>query len=172
MSTLRLFVCIALLLLAAAAHADDFPIKEFHSFTWVVDAEPFWSPDGKQIVLVSSRHGGKKVHVLDVASANHGSDMRQLTTGSAEDDSPAWSPDGQWIVFVSIREGVSQVCVIHYDGSGEGQPVISTPIYNHQRHLTNAASEFVNPRWSPNGTKIMCARRHGDMNVIIFPAPK
>ena len=26
--------------------------------------------------------------------------------------------------------------------------------------------------WSPDGTKIMCARRLGDMNVVIFPAPK
>jgi hypothetical protein len=30
----------------------------------------------------------------------------------------------------------------------------------------------VNPRWSPDGTKIMCARRLGDMNVVIFAAPK
>jgi hypothetical protein len=26
--------------------------------------------------------------------------------------------------------------------------------------------------WSPDGTKIMCARRLGDMNVVIFAAPK
>jgi len=38
--------------------------------------------------------------------------------------------------------------------------------------LTDAAGEFVNPRWSPDGTKIMCARRLGDMNLVIFPAPK
>ena len=37
--------------------------------------------------------------------------------------------------------------------------------------LTDAAGEFVNPRWSPDGTKIMCARRLGDMNLVIFPAP-
>jgi Tol biopolymer transport system component len=38
--------------------------------------------------------------------------------------------------------------------------------------LTDAAGEFVNPRWSPDGTKIMCVRRLGDMNLVIFPAPK
>jgi Tol biopolymer transport system component len=40
------------------------------------------------------------------------------------------------------------------------------------RQLTDALGEFVNPRWSPDGTRILCARRLGDMNLIIFPAPK
>ena len=38
--------------------------------------------------------------------------------------------------------------------------------------LTDVPGEFVNPRWSPDGTKIMCGRRYGDMNVVIFAAPK
>src|SRR6266481_8896796 len=93
----------------ASARADDFPIKKLSHFTWVVDYEPFWSPDSRQIVLVSSRHGGLKVHVMNADSASHGSDMRQLTFGSEEDDTPAWSPDGKKIAFVSIRAGVSQI---------------------------------------------------------------
>ncbi|MGA7273762.1 MAG: hypothetical protein WBX14_02860, partial [Candidatus Udaeobacter sp.] len=44
--------------------ADDFPIKKFSAFTYVVDYEPFWSADSRQIVLISSRHGGMKVHVM------------------------------------------------------------------------------------------------------------
>jgi WD40-like Beta Propeller Repeat len=79
----------------ASARADDFPIKKLSSFTWVVDYEPFWSPDSRQIVLVSSRHGGMKVHVMNADSTSHGNDMRQLTFGNDEDDSPAWSPDGK-----------------------------------------------------------------------------
>jgi hypothetical protein len=38
--------------------------------------------------------------------------------------------------------------------------------------LTDAAGEFVNPRWSLDRTKIMWARRLGDMNLVIFPTPK
>src|SRR5436309_2276118 len=87
----------------ASARADDFPIKKLGSFTWVVDYESFWSPDSRQIVLVSSRHGGMKVHVMNADSASHGSDMRQLTFGSDEDDSPAWSPDRQRIFFKTTK---------------------------------------------------------------------
>ena len=93
---------------AVPAMADDFPLKRLKPLTYVVDYEPFWSPDGRQIVLTSSRHGGMKVHVMDASSVSHGNDMRQLTTGDAEDDTPAWSPDGKKIAFVSIRNGVSQ----------------------------------------------------------------
>jgi hypothetical protein len=38
--------------------------------------------------------------------------------------------------------------------------------------LIDAAGEFFNPRLSLDGTKIMCARRLDDMNLVIFPAPK
>src|SRR4029077_7849221 len=109
--------CVSLAIFVSAiilsARADDFPLKKFASFTWVVDYEPFWSPDSRQIVLVSSRHGGMKVHVMNADSASHGSDMRHVTFGNDEDDSPAWSPDGKKIAFVSIRNGVSQILVIN-----------------------------------------------------------
>jgi Tol biopolymer transport system component len=52
-----------------------------------------------------------------------------------------------------------QLFVMNRDGTGLMQ-------------LTDATGEFVNPRWSPDGTKILCARRLGDMNLVIFPAPK
>jgi TolB protein len=122
--------------------ADDFPIKRFQPFTWVVDYEASWSPDGKQIVLISSRHGGMKVHVLDAKSANHGSDMRQLTTGEAEDDSPSWSPDGKMITFVSIRAGVSQIFVMNADGTDA-------------RQLMKGSAENIHPTWSPDSTRIL-----------------
>jgi Tol biopolymer transport system component len=107
-----------------------------------VDYEPFWSPDSRQIVLISSRHGGMKVHIMDVGDTGHGSNMRQLTTGDAEDDSPTWSPDGKKIAFVSIRAGVSQICVMNTDGSEE-------------RQLTNGNAENIHPTWSPDSARIL-----------------
>src|SRR3989442_8964729 len=102
---------------AVPGMADDFLLKRHKPINYVVDYEPFWSPDGKQIVLISSRHGGMKVHVLDASSSNNGSEMRQITFGEAEDDSPAWSPNGKKIAFVSVREGVQQIFVMDADGT-------------------------------------------------------
>jgi Tol biopolymer transport system component len=39
------------------------------------------------------------------------------------------------------------------------------------RQLTDAIGEFTNPRWSPDGRKILCTRRLGDINLITFAAP-
>src|SRR5215472_11737892 len=130
------------LAIVAGAHGADFPIKKFSSFTWVVDYEPFWSPDSRQIVLVSSRHGGMKVHVIDANSASHGSDMRQLTFGSDEDDAPAWSPDGKKIAFVSIRAGVSQIFVMNVDGTSV-------------RQITNGNAENIHPTWTPDSKRVL-----------------
>jgi TolB protein len=126
---------------------DDFPVKKVKPLTYVVDYEPFWSPDGRQIVLISSRHGGMKVHLLDANAAKHGAEVRQLTTGEAEDDSPAWSPDGRKIAFVSIRDSVSQICVMNADGSD-------------QRQLTSGTAENIHPMWSPDSTRILFNTTH------------
>lgn len=126
----------------AVASPDDFPIKKFGPFTWVVDYEASWSPDSRQIVLISSRHGGMKVHVINAESESHGSDMRQLTFEGDEDDSPAWSPDGKKIAFVSIRAGVSQIFVMNADGTNV-------------RQLTNGNAENIHPTWAPDSQRIL-----------------
>jgi Tol biopolymer transport system component len=56
-------------LTTSAAAADGFPLKKLASFTFLVDYEPFWSPDSRQIVVVSNRHGGMKLHVMNADSA-------------------------------------------------------------------------------------------------------
>jgi Tol biopolymer transport system component len=132
---------------AAVVRGNDFPIRKFAAFTWTVDYEPFWSPDGGQIVLVSSRHGGLKLHLFKADSNGHGSDMRQLTFGPDEDDTPAWSPDGKKIAFISIRSGVSQLFVMNADGTG-------------CRQLTSGPAENIHPAWSPDGRRILFNTTH------------
>ena len=145
----RILAIAGALLLASSIglSADDFPLKSVKPFTYVVDYEPFWSPDGKQIVLISSRHGGMKVHLIDANSISHGSDARQLTSDEPEDDSPAWSPDGKKIAFVSIRGGISQICVMNADGTDV-------------RQLTTGNAENIHPMWSPDSSKMLFNTTH------------
>ena len=112
-----------------------------HQLTWTVDFEPWWSPDGAHVVLISSRHGGMNVHVLPADGAAHGSEMVQLTH-DVEDDSPAWSPDGKRIAYVSVQGGVSQIYVMNADGS-DPHPV------------TTGRAENIHPAWTPDGLRVL-----------------
>jgi Tol biopolymer transport system component len=127
--------------------AQDFPLKRLPLLTYVIDYEAAWSPDGKNIVLISSRHGGLKVHILDRAEGGDGSSMKQITTGGDEDDSPAWSPDGRKIAFVSVHEGASHIFVMNADG---------TQI----RQLTSGPGQNIHPMWSPDGSRILFNTTH------------
>jgi TolB protein len=132
---------------ASLATTQDFPLKRIPLLTYVVDYEASWSPDGRQIVLISSRHGGMKVHILEATDTSNGSAMKQITTGDAEDDSPAWSPDGRKIAFVSIRAGVSHVFVMNVDGTD-------------RRQLTSGAGQNIHPMWSADSSRILFNTTH------------
>ncbi|MBS1718224.1 MAG: PD40 domain-containing protein [Armatimonadetes bacterium] len=120
-----------------------YPIKGAPLVTYTIDYEPFWSPDGKRIALISSRHGGLKLHVLNLSDApDNAWKMKQLTFGDTEEDSPAWSPDGKQIAFVSVRKGVSQICVMNADGTGVKQ-------------LTNGAYDNIHPAWTPDSKRVL-----------------
>jgi dipeptidyl aminopeptidase/acylaminoacyl peptidase len=66
------------------------------------DSGPQWSPDGNQILFLSSREGGNQVWLADFYSATGATaNPRRLTSISTEADNALWSPDGKSIVFTS-----------------------------------------------------------------------
>ena len=149
MTSLKKWLTIAVATCAtwSLAIAQDFPLKRLPLLTYVVDYEASWAPDGKSIVLISSRHGGLKVHILDATGGGDGSNMQQLTTGADEDDSPAWSPDGRKIAFVSVHGGVSHIFVMNATGGDI-------------RQLTNGVGQNIHPMWSPDGARILFNTTH------------
>jgi TolB protein len=92
------------------------------------DDQAAFSPDGNQIVFVSTRAAGTaNLWILDVKTKL----AHSLTSGQGGDFRPAWSPDGKWIAFSSDRESslpyakgrwehlhIVDIYLIRPDGSG------------------------------------------------------
>ena len=64
------------------------------------DDQAAFSPDGRQLVFVSSRNDGfAHLWTMDLQTRQ----AKPLTSGSGGDFRPSWSPDGRWIAFSSDR---------------------------------------------------------------------
>jgi len=62
------------------------------------DMAPRWSPDGRRLAFVSTRHEGKpQIFVIDVA----GGEPRRLTNAPEGAYAPLWSPDGARLCYAS-----------------------------------------------------------------------
>jgi dipeptidyl aminopeptidase/acylaminoacyl peptidase len=81
-----------------AAGGDEKPVTASSAG----EARGRFSPDGKQILFVSSREGTSQIYLapFDGATGNVG-DAHQLTSISTGADGATWSPDGQSVLFVS-----------------------------------------------------------------------
>ena len=91
-----------------------------------MDAQPRWSPDGRQIVFVSDRDGSDDVWVIDA----DGRRPRQITkTDRTQFLSPEWTPDGKYIVVSRNQAQYSTVYALflyHKDG-GSGVRMAGAP---------------------------------------------
>jgi Tol biopolymer transport system component len=116
------------------------------------DDQAAFSPDGAQVVFVTTRAGGTAdLWILDVATHK----ARPLTSGPGGDFRPAWSPDGQWIAFSSDRESslpaakgrwerlhVVDIYVVHPDGSG-------------LKRVSEHGDFCGNPKWTRNSRSVI-----------------
>ncbi|MDE0188508.1 MAG: S8 family serine peptidase [bacterium] len=149
------------------------------------DSEPAWSPDGSRIAFTSDRDGNDDIWIVNA----DGTGAVNLTgTNRRSESGPSWSPNGY---------GAS----VGNDGPGDPTPVISIPqrlayvsygaIYvakpdgSEAVRLTpdnsfpgddfvgdfNLAWKDADPKWSPNGTKILFSSdRTGQSEVFVMDA--
>ncbi len=118
---------------------------------------PNFSPDGEQVVF--SWNGTKQdnwdVYVTLVGS----SDVRRLTSDSAEDARPTWSPEGRQIAFVRQRGDDSTIHLV-------------SPLGGAERRVGDfSGAESLD--WSPDG-KWLAAGNSGQLNfgyLTLLPRP-
>lgn len=67
------------------------------------NSDPKWSPDGRQIALVSARGDHSFIAVYDFGREQ----VRYLSPSADRDGMPRWSPDGRHIAFVR-RPGIQE----------------------------------------------------------------
>jgi Tol biopolymer transport system component len=115
--------------------------------------EPFWSPDGSQVVY-QDRQVGLRIVTAD------GAPLVTLTNDPG-DNYPAWSPDGKSIAFVeSHSEGKRDVYTLRLDA-------LSDP----PKRLTTDAVDDWDPSWSPAGDRIAFdSRRDGPVTIYTMAA--
>ena len=113
------------------------------TFNEVSDGYPAWSPDGRQLVFHTHRHGeASDIYVMDA----DGNNQRRLThIPNLINEMPNWSPDRQRIAFQRHEDDDQNhsynIFVIDADGGNV-------------KRLTNFW-RAVDPEWSPDGQWIL-----------------
>lgn len=148
------------------------------------DANPKWSPDGKTIAFSSTRNGKPQLFILPI----DGGEADQLTDLKQGVGDFAWSPDGSNIAFTAgptfegdappdLTKEVYRVkrYVYRFDAMGYLDGVVQN-LYvvdvasGEVKQLTDDETNNGNPRWSPDGSKILYdASMRTDTERAVFP---
>lgn len=91
------------------------------------DIRPVWSPNGNNVVFMSTRNGDWDVYRLSLRDGT----LLQLTNDPAQDGLPAISPDGKLVIFASDRGGVWRIYAVPIDGGA------AVPLFAVEGVLTN-----------------------------------
>ena len=132
------------------------------------DCPSDYSPNGKQLVVTRANDNEYGLFTVKV----HGGDLRQITPDGMEFNfcNGSWSPHGNEIVLSAHTPDFdyhSSIWVVHEDGSGLRElPVEGCGGPNSDP----AAIGCFNPSWSPDGTKILFARRRGNEQADLYTA--
>src|SRR5213593_4257413 len=140
---------------------NDSQLPRYYYSKWDHYISPTWSPDGKEIILVSNRghiHGTGGFWRME---ARPGAPLRELryeeTTWKAR---PDWSPDGTRVIYSSyLGRQWHQLWLMTSEG-GDPFP------------LTYGEFDATAPRWSHDGTRIAyISNEGGNTSVWVIEVP-
>jgi TolB protein len=122
------------------------PIRDlrFYNQNASVNGTPSFTPDGKQVVYMSSAGGCCGIFI----AALDGKGFRRISSSTHIDTEPKVNPQGNFIVFTSGRSGPTQIYRMNIDGGD-------------MERLTPGSGEATNPSWHPNGRYIAFAWTQG-----------
>jgi Tol biopolymer transport system component len=135
-----------------------FPNRTVYYGEWAHHLHPTWTPDGKELILVSNRDSQHGTGGFYRMAATPGAPMERFhyeeTTWQAR---PTLSPDGSKLVYASyLGRQWHQLWAMPPKG-GDGFP------------LTYGDFDRTTPRWSPDGTRIaFISNQTGDTSLWLF----
>jgi TolB protein len=101
------------------------------TFTNGYNARPRFSPDGRELAMVTLDRGGYRIGVLDLETRN----LRVLTD-ARQDESPSFAPNGALLIYATRDGGRGALAIVSSDG-------------RFQQRLSADRGDVREPAWSP-----------------------
>jgi dipeptidyl aminopeptidase/acylaminoacyl peptidase len=122
---------------------NDSQLPRYYYSKFDLYISPAWSPDGKEILLVSNRGQVWGSGGIWRMEARPGASMRQIRNEETNWKAhPDWARDGRRVVYSS------------YLGRQRNQLWMTTSEGGHPFELTYCECDHTRPRWSPDGRRI------------------
>lgn len=119
---------------------------------WGIDVSPHFSPDGKQMVFVSSRTGSPQIYIKDFESDK----IKRITYEGNYNTTPSWSPLGDCIAYVgTTKEYGINIYTLKPDGSD-------------LKMITIDSGDNEDPSWSPDGSLLVFSSTRNSGHKKIF----
>jgi len=133
-----LLIAIASSLIHPNVVAQSKPMGLAYQVTYVDNATPTFSPDGRTMIYETVIEGKEQLFAMNIETAK----SVQLTHGPNGHEDPAWSPDGKKVAFVSDEDDFQVIYIMNPDSSG-------------MTRLTDEHSHAIHPNWSPDSKKVI-----------------